>query len=293
VSPRAITSQVFVGENYELGEGPFWFEQRLWWVNIGAGELHSVDGQGKNPTCLTFDRKVGAVAPTTSGNFIAALQDGIALVDRASGNIEMLASPERDRTTNRFNDGKCDPAGRFVAGTLSMVGERGVAALYSVEKDGNWKSLRPNLVLSNGLAWTADGSILYHVDSLAYEITRFPYDLATGEIGEGKVVLRIPPELGVPDGMDIDVDGNLWVAHWGGNSVRCWSPVTGECLAEVSVPASQPSSCCFGGSGLSRLFITSAREGMSPEALQKQPYAGCVFVCDPGTSGQPVRRFAA
>lgn len=293
MSPRAITSQVFVGENFALGEGPFWFEERLWWVDINAGALHSIDSEGKNPDRFTFDRKVGAVAPTESGNFIAALQDGIALVDRASGKVEMLASPESDRTTKRFNDGKCDPVGRFVAGTLSMVGEREVADLYSVEKNGDWKNLRTRLILSNGLAWTADGSTLYHVDSLAYEITQFPYDLATGRIGEGRVVVKVPPELGVPDGMDIDVDGNLWVAHWGGFSVRCWSPLTGECLAQVSVPAAQPTSCCFGGPGLNRLFITSAREGMEPEALAAQTFAGSVFVCEPGTTGRPVNKFAA
>lgn len=292
MNPRTIPSQVFVQKQFDLGEGPFWYEDRLWWVDINAGALHSVNGVGDDLATISFGRKVGAVAPAGKEYFIVALQDEVALYHRASRQIEMLAAPESDRPTNRFNDGKCDPVGRFVAGTLSMVGERNVSALYSVEKDGDWQHLRQNIVLSNGLAWTADGSTMYHVDSLAYQVTRFSYDIGTGRIGEGQVVIQVPTELGVPDGMDIDSEGNLWIAHWGGSAVRCWSPVTGEHLADVEVPCAQPSSCCFGGPGLDRLFITSAREGMKPEALADQPLAGSVFVAEPGVSGQPVRSFA-
>ncbi len=291
MTPRAIAAQVFVRETCDLGEGPFWFEDRLWWIDINAGVLHSVDGEGRDHTTLKVGRKLGAVAPVDTERFIAALENGIGFVHRVTAEVAMLASPESDRKTNRFNDAKCDPAGRYVAGTLSMVGEKNVAALYSVEKNGSWQSLRTGITLSNGLAWSADGRTLYHVDSLAYQISQFPYDLATGRVGEGRVIIEVPKELGIPDGMEIDAEGNLWVAHWGGFAVRCWSPVTGQCLAEISLPCAQPTSCCFGGPGLDRLFITSARNGLKPEALEQQPLAGAVFVCEPGVSGGPVRRF--
>ena len=291
MSPRNIEARVFLRENFTLGEGPFWFEDRLWWVDITAGILHSVDGEGKNPSVLSVGRKLGAAAPAGEGRFIAALEDGIAFVHRASAEVELIARPERDRPSNRFNDAKCDPAGRFVAGTLSMVGERNVSSLYSIGKNGVWQNLLSELTLSNGLAWSADGGTMYHVDSLAYRISKYPYDVATGRIGEGTVVVEVPREAGIPDGMEIDIEGNLWVGHWGGFAIRCWSPVTGECLARVSVPCAQPTSCCFGGPGLNRLFITTAREGMKPEALAEQPLAGSIFVCDPGTTGVPVRSF--
>lgn len=291
MTPRLIESRVFVPDTCELGEGPFWFENRLWWVDINAGNLHSVDGRGQDRTILSLGRKLGAVAPVDTEHFIAAMADGVGLVHRATAAVEMLASPENPELGNRFNDGKCDPAGRFVAGTLSMVRRQNVASLYSVEKTGAWQTLLTELTLSNGLAWTADGRTLYHVDTLACRISSYPYDLATGQIGAGKVILDIPRELGFPDGMEIDNEGNLWVAHWGGSAVRCWSPETGECLAEIKVPCAQPSSCCFGGPGLNQLYITSAREGLNEEALREQPLAGSVFVCEPGVSGRPVQLF--
>ncbi len=291
MTPRLIESQVFVPDTCELGEGPFWFEGRLWWVDINAGKLHSVDGQGQDRTTLSVGRKLGAVAPVDADHFIAALEDGIGLVHRSSAAVEILASPEGPELGNRFNDGKCDPAGRFIAGTLSMEGRKKAASLYSFESSGAWQALLTEVTLSNGLAWTSDGTTLYHIDTLACLISSYPYDLATGRIGAGKVVVEVPRELGFPDGMEIDAEGNLWVAHWGGSAVRCWSPATGECLAEIRTPCPQPSSCCFGGPELNQLLITSAREGMSEEALREYPLSGSVFVCDPGVSGRPVQPF--
>jgi len=289
---RVIESSLFVRDTCQLGEGPFWFEDRLWWVDIDAGKLHSVNGSGGDRASLSMGRRIGAAAPIDGEQFLVALEDGIGIIQRASGLIDLLASPEKNRADSRFNDGKCDGAGRFVAGTLNMAGRAGGSALYSFSPGGAVETIHAPVTISNGLAWSADGATLFYIDSSTREVAAFPYDQETGRLGARSVVVRVPDAMGLPDGMDIDQEGNLWVGHWGGNAVRCWSPRTGECLAEVPVPCSQVTSCCFGGPSLDRLYITTARVSLSGEELQCQPLAGSLFVSDPGVAGFAVRKFA-
>ena len=288
---RVMEVSVFVRDTCQLGEGPFWFEDRLWWVDIEAGKLHSVNGSGGDRASLSMGRRIGAVAPIDAEHFLVALEDGIGIFHRASGVIDLLAAPEKNQAGSRFNDGKCDAAGRFVAGTLNMAGRTGASALYSIGCGGAVEVLHAPATISNGLAWSADGATLYYIDSPTREIAAFPYDQETGRLGARSVVVRVPDAMGLPDGMDIDREGNLWVGHWGGNAVRCWSPRTGECLAEVPVPCSQVTSCCFGGPEWDLLYITTARVGLNEEQLRQEPLAGSLFVCQPGVSGFPVKKF--
>jgi len=284
-----LVPRVFVDESFALGEGPFWFQERFWWVDITAGALHSVDGTGGDRASRLVGRCLGAAAPIDGRLFIVALEDGFGVLDWESGAVKILASPESGIPSNRFNDGKCDPVGRFVAGTLSRSGEKFAAALYSIDGDGQWQTLHSPVTLSNGLAWTADGRTLYHVDSLAREIAAFDYNLETGATSNRRIVIDVPESFGVPDGMDIDEKGNLWVAHWGGRAVRCWSPFTGDCLEEIPVPCPAPTSCCFGGPDGSTLFITTARSGdMTPE---DENMAGKIFALNMPVQGGPVRTF--
>lgn len=288
---RVITPRVFVRDTCRLGEGPFWLEDRLWWVDIDAGKLYAVDAAGENRIAHDLGQRIGAAAPAGEDEFIVALEAGIGWFHAASGEVEILASPERNVLGNRFNDGKCDPAGRFVAGTMNMQGKHGTGALYAFERKQGARKILDSVSLSNGLAWSADGATLYYVDTPTREIASFSYDLETARLGDRKIVASIPPEMGFPDGMDIDIDGNLWVAHWEGYVVRCWSPVTGQCLAEVRLPCSCPTSCCFGGVDLDRLFITSANGGTLNDESQAHSLAGSIFVCEPGVVGLPVKRF--
>lgn len=288
---RVIEPEVFVHDSCLLGEGPFWFDHALWWLDVESGRLHRIDATGSTRSCHEMGRRIGAAAPIDDTRFVVALQDGLGIFHRDTEVIDLLATPEKDRPDNRFNDGKCDPAGRFVAGTLNMKGQAKQAALYSMSGDGRIATLLSPVSLSNGLAWSEDGCTLFYIDTPTREIAAFPYDQETGGLGGRTVVVKVPGELGMPDGMDIDTDGNLWVGHWGGNAVRCWSPVTGECLAVIPVPCSNVTSCCFGGPHLDRLFITTARVGLSDDQLKQQPLAGSVFVCNPGVSGTPVKTF--
>ena len=283
---KTITPRIFFRDTSNLGEGPVWFEDRLWWVDIEPGKLHAVDATGKNKITYDMGRRLGAAVPAGEGEFIVSLEDGIGLFQVATGTVEILASPEKGVQGNRFNDGKCDPVGRFVTGTLNMNGLQNAAALYSLDPKLGVKKIFSPVTCSNGLAWSADGTTMYYIDTLTWEIAVFPYDLQTGDLGSRRVVATIPKEMGLPDGMAIDSEGNLWVGHWDGGAVRCWSPVTGQCLAEIPMPCLRATSCCFGGLDFSSLFITTAQDDAGSEL------AGSVFVCEPGVSGYPVRRFA-
>jgi sugar lactone lactonase YvrE len=290
-APRGLKAELFVEDRCVLGEGPFWFGGRLFWVDIERGLLLNVDGSGLDRRSHGVGRRLGAAAPIDGRRFVVALQDGIGIFDLESERVSILASPEAGVPGSRFNDGKCDPAGRFLAGTLNMEGKEASSALYSIDGRGSVRRLVEHVTISNGLAWTAEGRALYYVDTPTFEIARFDYDPASSSIGRRSVAVRVPREMGYPDGMDIDADGNLWVAHWDGGAVRCWSPRTGECLAEIAVPCARPTSCCFGGPGLDRLFITTARVGLSEADLAGQPLSGSIFSCAVGVSGRAASRF--
>lgn len=289
--PRLIEPRVFVQETCLLGEGVFWFEDRVWWVDIDAGKLHSTDADGGDRQIYDMGRRIGAAAPVDHRRFVVALEDGVGIFDRESRDIEIFSSPEKGMAGSRFNDGKCDPEGRFLAGTLNMNGVAKASALYSFDGAGTWRKLYAPATLSNGLAWSTNGQTLYYIDTPTLEIVAFSYDLRTGELGNVRTVVRVPRECGYPDGMTIDETGKLWVAHWGGGAVRCWCPESGECLAEIRVPCLRPTCCSFGGENLDRLFITSARTGGSAEDPAKHPLSGSVFVCEPGAHGRPVNVF--
>jgi sugar lactone lactonase YvrE len=285
---KTFQAALFYQAACTLGEGPFWFQDRLWWVDIEEGYLHTVDGEGKDIQSHRMGGRIGSCAPIDDDHFVVALQQGIGVWSRQTGAIKILASPESDLPNSRFNEGKCDPRGRFLAGTLNMAGKEKSSALYSLGGDASLKKLVAPVSISNGLAWSRDGRTLYYIDTPTCEVAAFAYDLETGSVGDKRVVIQVPAEAGYPDGMDIDQQGNLWIAHWDGWAVRCWSPVTGQCLAEIRVPCQQPTSCRFGGPHYDQLFITSARVGLSSENLESQPLAGSVFIGRPGTQGFPL-----
>jgi sugar lactone lactonase YvrE len=175
-----------------------------------------------------------------------------------------------------MNDGKCDPAGRFIAGTMDMNEKDPHGALYSF--DGNQVTrLLDGVTISNGLAWSVDHKTFYYIDTPTREVKAFDYDLATGQIANPRAAIRIPESLGWPDGMTSDTDGNLWIVLWGGAQVTKWNPNTGKLLEQIPVPALQSSACVFGGRDMNELYVTSARVGMSDADLKKYPLSGGLF----------------
>jgi len=278
MTPRRLEARVLLQAEHELGESPIWFDERWWWVEIESGVLYSCDAAGGQSWSHSFGRRVTAAAPMGDDCWLIVFERSIVRWDPDSGNEDLLARLEGEPLENRFNDGKWDPAGRFVVGTLNQNGLRNCAGLYSLDLARGLRRLLDGLHLSNGLAWSMDGRTFFHVDSLAYEIAAYDYDLESGGLSNRRIVVRVPEEMGLPDGMDIDPDGNLWVAHWGGGAVRCWAPDEGRCQSKILLPCTQPTSCRFGGPERDHLIITSARSGLRKKELAHQPLAGSVFL---------------
>ncbi len=279
--------EVVVDERSKIGEGPFWDAQRgvLHWVDILRNLLHTYDPATGKDTAIDVGQPVGAASFRASGGFVLALRDGFAVLDEG-GAVEMIAPVEADNPRTRMNDGNCDRAGRFWAGTMSGAEEPGAGALYCLEADHSVRRVIDSVTVSNGIGWSPDDRIMYYIDSTTLGLDAFPYDIETGALGARRRVATIPAELGVPDGHAVDADGCVWVAVWGGWCVRRYTP-DGKLDREVRLPVSQVSSCAFGGANLDELYITSAGQGLDAEALAREPLAGSLFHFLPGVKGMP------
>ena len=286
---------VVVVEHYcLLGEGPVWDakKQVVCWVDILNGAIHGYAPKNKVHTTILLNQLIGAFAFCNDGNFIAALQNGFAFIDKASGEINMIEDPEAHLPGNRFNDGKCDPAGRFWAGTMALTEEAGAGSVYTIEKNVGVTKKINNVSISNGMVWSADHTTLYYIDSPSFKVVAYDYDTTTGHISNERTIITISAADGVPDGMTIDTEGMLWIAHWDGWQVTRWNPATGEKLFHFTLPVGRVTSCTFGGQSLEDLYITSARVGLTDEALKSQPLAGALFVIpNCGFKGLPAFEF--
>ena len=275
------------------GEGPVWWANALHYVDIEGHAIVRLDPQSSEETVWDMGERVGTVVPRVSDGYLYAGDNGIRSFDPATGNTQTLADPEADkRPDNRFNDGKCDPAGRFWAGTISTVKKAGDAKLYMLDTDGGLHAKIEGLTNSNGICWSADGETLYHIDTPTRQVRAYPFEPATGALGKPAVVADTA-EAGIegsPDGMCIDTDGNLWIAICHGGCVVCFDPRTpGERpLRTIRLPAAETTACAFGGPKLDRLFVTTGQKRDADE-----PDAGRVFVIDGlAIRGQPANAFA-
>jgi sugar lactone lactonase YvrE len=274
----------------DVGEGPIWNSEteELIWVDVTGGKLFFYNPKTNQQEIHSLDKHVGAIALTNSAQYLLAIRDGFATYDRASGNYAYLVKV-LDREDTRFNDGKIDPRGRFLAGTLKYQPSPGTASLFSLENN-KFKTLLSNVGLSNGMCWNNSGDQLFYIDSLTQSIQAFEYDLDSGDIGEARVIINFDAAQGTPDGMTIDAAGNLWVAMWAGGKVLNISQ-SGEIIGEIIVPVDQVTSVAFGGIDLSTLYITTARYLMSEPQLQEQPLAGSLFKANVGVSGLLENRY--
>jgi sugar lactone lactonase YvrE len=281
--------ELVVDAHCQLGEGPAYFYDRLWWVDILGKRVHEYDPKTGAHHAHIFDVQVTVVVPRQGGGFVLATEDGFALLDRMDGKPEFVADPESHLPGNRFNDGKCDPRCRLWAGTMAREGGAKCGSLYVLNHGLAAEHRVPDISCSNGLAWSSDGRTMYYIDTPTRTVDAFDYDLETGTLANRRPVVQIP---GYPDGMTIDAEDKLWVATWGGWSVLHCDPGTGEILEKVPVPASQVTSCAFGGANLSDLYITSARVGVPEDQIEQQPHAGGLFRLRTNTRGLPTAAFA-
>ena len=275
-----------------LGEGPVWIaaEQALMWVDIMGRRLFRLDDDGLKewPTPV----RVGSIAPRAGGGLIAGTDHGFYAItlDGAAPEFTPLFDPEADLPDNRFNDGKVDRAGRFWAGTMDDTERQARGALYRLDAVDSCTTIDTGYRVTNGPAFSPDGTILYHTDSGRRTIYRFPL-ADNGDVGERTIFAQFTGAEGHPDGMTVDSEGCLWVAFWDGWALRRFSPA-GDMMTIVEVPVQRPTSVVFGGPSLDRLYVTSARIGLDDSALLVQPFAGALLMVEPGCKGLADRPFA-
>ena len=286
-------AEVFSPVAAELGEGPVWDgdHDRLVWVDIDGRLVHVTSGDGAETRSYPTPMQPGAAVLRERGGLLLATGAGFATLSLDGGTVTPLVdAPGSDPAVVRMNDGEVDPAGRFWAGTKAHDDRPGAGRLYRLELDGTVTTMLEPVTNSNGMAWSPDGTALHYIDTPTRSVVRFSYADADGTLGAPQPLVDTRTLSGWPDGMCADADGNLWIAFWGGWCVRCFSGADGALLEELAMPVEQPSSVTFGGPGLRRLFVTSAREGLSAAALAEQPDAGRVHVLEPGVAGLPARR---
>ena len=266
-----------------LGEGPIWDArtQTLYWLDIINKRIYA----GAD-VLVELDEFIGCIAPHKNGGLILAKRLSFWTFEPASVRPTLLLPLTDEPSNNRFNDGKCDPRGRFIAGTMDMNETDPTGSLYSFDGKSITKLLG-DVTISNGMAWSTDHKTFYYIDTPTREVKAFDYDLETGAIANPRIALYIPEVLGWPDGMTSDMQGNLWIAMWGGAKITKWNPNTGELLEQIPVPAMNVSSCVFGGKNMNELFITSARKGLDEDTLKRYPLTGGVFRLETNVEGMP------
>ena len=282
---RYYKAQPAGADAYLLGEGPVWDPERnrLLWVDIVAGVVFAGDLEPGAGTIMVtgswpFATTVGAVATAEDGTLVVAERHTLTRID-TDGTRTELARVLPEGTRSRLNDGAVDPSGRFVVGSLAQDDRQGREVLVRLEADRSLTTIDADLNLSNGLDWAPDGTF-YSIDTVPGVVWARDYE----PLGPRRALMHVTD--GMPDGMAVDRDGNLWIAIWGGGRVDCYSP-GGERLAVVETGAPHTTSVAFAGPALDVLVITSATDGLDAVALADAPDSGRLFTADVGVSGRP------
>lgn len=261
-----------------LGEAPVWDASaaELSWVDCDRRQMFRLDPETGEIRTFSLSGQPGSYAFCKDGRILIAYRTGLALVDIESGAQQVIETPMVDFATTRFNDGACDRAGRFWLGTMHKGMSEPAGALYRVDPDLSVRRMAEGLTVSNGIAFSPDDKTLYHTDSRPAIIYAYDFDLGIGTISNRRVFADFGGRRERPDGCTVDRDGNLWTAMLGGGRVAVLSP-NGEEIRSLPLPATRPTSVCFGGPNLDTLYVTSMMFSLSEEELVAQPHAGNVF----------------
>ena len=287
---RSSTATAATDAVYELAEGIVWDDRaaRVRWVDIWKGRVlcgELGDGRLRDVAVTEIGQTAGAVALAEDGGLLVAGARGLVAIS-ADGVLSFGPDLLGDRRDVRFNDGRVDPQGRFVVGTMALGKATGDEVLLRVDAAGAVETLREGIGLSNGIGFSPDGATIYHVDTEAGTVSRHSY--GPGSFDRSEPWITVLADLPAsPDGLAVDAEGALWVALWGGSSVRRHAP-TGELREIVEVDAAQVSCPGFAGPALDILTITTAQEGLDEVTDQ----AGAIFVAEVGVTGLPPLRWA-
>jgi sugar lactone lactonase YvrE len=285
--------QIVLAARARLGECPVWqaLDQKLFWVDVYNHRVHQFDPVTAKDCCFDAGDVVSAIALAGTDRLLIALSDRLAWLHLPAGEVEIIhriVFPHPVGT--RLNDGKCDAQGRFWIGSCSA--HPGQAALYRYDPDGSLHTMETGLTIANGLAWSPDGSTFYLTDSAQHKIFAYDYLAETGSIANRRTLIDLSAEAVEPDGLTVDIDGNLWSALWDGWSVACFA-ASGQELSRIQLPIPRPTCVTFGGPDLTDLYITSASVGLSQKEIQKCHTAGDLFCLAAAAQGLPTHSFGA
>jgi L-arabinonolactonase len=274
-----------------LGEGPVWSaaEQALYWVDIVASAIHRFEPSSGQHRTWPVPEHVGSIALRERGGLVIALKSGFATFDPATGQVEMINACEAHLPENRFNDGRCDRAGRFFAGSLPYDESTPRGTLWRLDPDHSAHRVLSGIMCPNSLCWSPDGGTMYFTDTPTREIMAYEFDLEEGVPSNPRLFVRADSG-GFPDGSVVDSEGFLWNGEWGGARVVRYAP-DGSIDRIVEVPAQRVTCCAFGGPDLKTLYITSAWDRMSEAELREWPLSGNLFAYDAGVAGLPEPRY--
>lgn len=270
-----------------LGEGPVWNDKAgaLMWVDYHEGLVCQFHLASQKYVTTKIAETVMISIPTNRNNLVVAVGNRICIYDPDKKKVIKETLIQENKPDNRLNDGKCDAENRLWIGTMDNSAKSGEGALYKVNADLSYEKMDEAFTLPNGIAWDKRDEKMYVVDSVMQKIFCYDFDLEKGLISNKSILIDTTGEKGLPDGMTIDEEDNLWVAFWQSQSVVQYETKTGRVLSRIVIPADIPSSCCFGGTDLDTLFITTSRKYDTIENIEKFPLSGGVFTVKPGVRG--------
>jgi len=279
-----------------LGESPIWSvsEQALYWVDIVKPMIYRREAASGQVNQWKVQDEIGSIGFAGEGRLIAATRRGFGFFKLGDGSFHLLADPEGNGVNNavRMNDGKVDRLGRFWCGGMEDPGCRDIASLYRFDPDHTFHKMENAIAISNAICWNPNNTIMYFADSLKSVVWAYDFDAAEGIINNRRVFIKLNDGEGVPDGATVDVDGFLWLAHFGGGVVKRYDP-KGKVERCIKFPVSQTTCPAFGGSDMSTLYVTTASINFSPNDFQREPFAGSLFVVETDIKGVPEPIFGA
>src|SRR5262245_46564232 len=278
-----------------IGESPLWSasEGALYWVDVIGHSLYRLAFEKRNCTRWVMPEAIGSIGFRRGGGLVAGMRSGIYALDMSSARREALFKLGADAPGLRFNDGKCDLAGRFWSGTMDDQSFAPVGKLYRLEPSGQCTVADEDFIIVNGIAWAPDNRTMYVADTRRDIVWAYDFDLPTGAIAGKRPWISTERIAGRVDGATVAQDGTYWCAHVRGGEVAQYDP-DGKLIQTISLPVKYPLMCSFGGPDMNILFVTTSRAIATPEELMSQPLSGSVFaIHDTGSIGIPESEFGS
>lgn len=276
----------------QIGESAVWDDRYhlLYWLDIEGRKVHRFDPSTGHDAVWDMPGPAGSLALRAIGGVVLAMEHGFYIFEFMDPTPQLVAKIVGEPATNRLNDGRADPAGRFWAGTANHAKREPTGAMYCLDTKGKVEKKFGNIDISNSLCWSPDGKTMYHADSFTWKIQAYDFDPETGAVANPRTFIEIPREEGFSDGATVDAEGCLWAAHWGHGHVNRYDP-SGRLIHTIQLPVTNITCPCFGGRDLTTLYVTSATFRLSDEQRAQQPLAGGLFAIETTVKGLPEHRF--